>query len=265
VPQFKPGEARPFEVFVTLHDITPLKRIEQALQASREKLRALAARVQAVREEERTAVAREIHDDLAQELTRLKIDITLLGKLLAPAGGRPLPAAVGEKLAQMGVIADSAIQSVQRIATSLRPVVLDSLGLSAAIEWQAEDFQGRTGIGCSAVLPPKDLDLDRDTCTALFRILQESLTNVLRHSGATRVEILLREHADYIQLRVRDNGRGIRTDEAEAPSAVGLLGMRERARLLGGHCDIREISGEGTTVDARVPRAAEGRGEDELL
>lgn len=265
MPQFEPGAPRPFEVFVTLHDITERKRVEEELQASREQLRALAARVQAVREEERTAVAREIHDDLAQELTRLKIDITLLDKLLAPAAGNPPPAAVKDKLTEMGAITDSAIQLVQRIATNLRPVVLDSLGLCAAIEWLGREFQTHTEIVCNTVLPIKDLELGQEISTALFRILQESLTNVARHSRARHVEVILREDANLVLLRVQDDGRGVRTDQADAPSAVGLLGMRERARLLGGFCEIRGVPGKGTTVEARLPRPADNRAEDELV
>jgi PAS domain S-box-containing protein len=176
-----------FAISVFGKDITERKRAEEDLRVSHDQLRALAARVQAVREEERTRDAREIHDVLAQELTSLKIDVTLLAGLLAQSPGELPLNRIREKLAAMALATDTAIQSVQKIATDLRPVVLDSLGLCAAVEWQARDFQTRTGIRCMALLPSKDLPLDRDYSIALFRILQESLTNVARHAAATLV------------------------------------------------------------------------------
>jgi signal transduction histidine kinase len=131
--------------------------------------------------------------------------------------------------------------------------VLDSFGLCAAIEWQARDFQSRTGIGCQASVPAEKLSVDRERSTALFRILQESLTNVVRHAGATQVQIHLRREAERLTLTVSDNGRGIEISQANAPGSVGLLGMRERALLLGGSCDITGRAGEGTKVEAKLP------------
>ena len=152
-------------------------------------------------------------------------------------------------------IADAAIESVQRIATELRPAVLDSLGLSAAVEWQAHDFQARSGIACHADAPEDELPVDRDSATAAFRILQESLTNVLRHAKATRVDILLEQDADRLVLRVQDNGCGMRSETLNDPMSIGLAGMRERALLLGGQLEIRSQPGSGTTVDVRLPLA----------
>ncbi len=220
--------------------------------------RALAARLQTVREEERIRVAREIHDVLAQELTSLKIDVALLTRLLARSADESPPSLILEKLAEMAAVTDTAIQSVQKIATDLRPAVLDSLGLCAAIEWQAGDFQSRTGIACAVRLPAQDPPLDRERSTALFRILQESLTNVARHAAATRVEIQLQCEAGQITLTVRDNGRGIPPSQAAAPSSVGLMGMRERALLLGGRFDVAGQPDEGTTVAARIPLVGAG-------
>jgi len=254
-----------FGVSVFGKDITERKQTEEDLRASHEQLRALAARVQAVREEERTRVAREIHDVLAQELTSLKVDVTLLTRLLAQSPGELEQSLVREKLRGMAIATDAAIQSVQEIATSLRPVVLDSLGLGAAIEWQVGDFQARTGISCKARLPSKDLLLDRDHSTALFRILQESLTNVARHAAATQVEILLQRKAEYVNLTIQDNGRGIQECQANAPGAIGLLGLRERALLLGGRCDISGRPGEGTRVEVRIPLPQQGNSEDKQL
>jgi PAS domain S-box-containing protein len=234
-------------------DITTLKRAEQELSLSRGNLRSLAARLQAVREEERTRVAREIHDVLAQELTRLKIDIAQLTRQTVEPMDPTKQQNVRERLGGMMEVTDAAIGSVQRIATELRPVVLDSLGLCAAIEWQAKDFESRTGIGCSATIPESDPHLDRERSTALFRILQESLTNVARHAGATRVEIELRRGFRSVTLTVRDNGRGIRGGDLSDPASVGLLGMRERATLLGGRCQISGSPGGGTAVEASLP------------
>jgi len=246
-------------------DITDRKRTEEDVRDSHEKLRALAARMQTVREEERTRIAREIHDVLAQDLTSLKIDATLLASLLARSPGEPAQGLVRKKLTAMTIATDTAIQSVQKIATDLRPVVLDSLGLGAAIEWQIKDFQARTGIGCQARLPARDLPLDRDRSTALFRILQEGLTNVARHAAATRVEIVLQREAGHVILTIVDNGRGIQECQANAPGAVGLLGMRERALLLGGRCDIRGRPGEGTRVEVRLPLPPTGNSEEKQL
>jgi two-component system sensor histidine kinase UhpB len=241
-------------------DITQRKRAEKALQDSeaRERVRraeveALAARLQAVREEERTRVAREIHDVLAQELTRLKLDIAWFSRRLAAPLDEGSQKALQHKLAGMMDLTDTAIQSVQKIATELRPVVLDSLGLCAAVEWQARDFQSRTGIRCQANLPSSDLAVDRERSTALFRILQESLTNVARHSEAESVTIQLESEPPDLILRIQDNGRGIRASELDDPRSVGLLGMRERTTLLGGHCAITGRPGIGTTVEARIP------------
>ena len=230
----------------TVRDITVRKRTE-------EELRALAARLQAVREEERTRVAREIHDVLAQELTRLKLDVVWLNRHLALPLDADKQKAVREKLTVMTDVTDTAIQSVQKIATELRPVVLDSLGLCAAVEWQARDFQARTGIACTATVPEQDVPLDRDRSTAMFRILQESLTNVLRHAQATRVDILLLPEAGQLVLRIQDNGCGIRPETLSNPMSIGLAGMRERALLLDGQLEIRSQPESGTTIEMRLP------------
>jgi signal transduction histidine kinase len=244
------GRAR---AVVAHENITQRERAEQALRTSREQLRALAGRLQVAREEERSRVAREIHDVLAQELTRLNLDLNWLrGHLLKPdrtASVKELDA----RLREMSQTVDSAIDCVQRIATELRPVVLDSLGLSAAVEWQARDFHARNGIECSTTLRALELVPSRDTATAAFRILQESLTNVSRHAGATRVDILLEQSGADLVLRVRDNGRGIPPDAASDPRSVGLAGMRERALLLGGQFEVRGRPGLGTTVEVHLP------------
>ena len=233
--------------------LAELEHSQEALSTSRQQLRALAADLQAVREEDRTHLAREIHDVLAQDLTLLKLDVAWLDRRLAQPLEAIPRATIQEKLDGMTNLADKAIQSVQRIATELRPAVLDSLGLSAAVEWQMKDFAARSGIQCETSVPDRIFDLGREPSTALFRILQESLTNVARHAAATTVETSLRWQPGQIVLRVRDNGRGIPTAKLEDPRSVGLEGMRERALLLGGQCDISGRPGEGTTIEVRLP------------
>jgi PAS domain S-box-containing protein len=235
-----------------IRDISERKLSEEKMRASREELRALAGRLQAVREEERTRIAREIHDVLAQDLTRLKIDLGWLKKRVS-AAERLQSDAVSAKIAQLNTLADATINTVQKIAAELRPVVLDSLGLPAALEWQAEDFQSRTGIQCEAILPKDDIELSREAATGIFRIVQESLTNVIRHSEATRVEIALETGENHLRLLVRDNGVGFDQSRMKDVHSLGLLGMRERALLLNAQFEIRGEKGKGTEVRVVVP------------
>ena len=234
-------------------DITERKRAEEELRQSREQLRALAGRLQAVREEERTLLAREIHDVLAQELTLLKLDCVWLRRRLSQPVDEAGQRALKGETERMVEVIDRAMESVQRIATELRPVVLDSLGLCAAIEWLAKDFQARTQIPCQAVVPDGSPALDRDRSTALFRIFQEGLANVARHAAASRVQARLQWQPGEIVLTLRDNGCGIPAAKLDDPRSVGLRGMRERALLLGGFCQISGSPGQGTTIEARLP------------
>jgi signal transduction histidine kinase len=153
----------------------------------------------------------------------------------------------------MAQLVDSTIQTVRKIATDLRPGILDDLGLVAAIEWQSQDFQKRTGINCSFTPNVDDLDLNADRSTALFRIFQETLTNVARHSAATEVVVTLNRDDDKVALSISDNGKGISQSEISGRRSLGLLGMRERAQLLGGELKISGTPSEGTTVTARIP------------
>lgn len=223
------------------------------LRVSQENLRALAARLLVVREEERTFLAREIHDVLAQDLTRLKIDLVWLQRRLAKLGKGAGAGSLTARVAEMDQMVARVLHGVQRIATGLRPVVLDSLGLCAAVEWQARDFQNHSKIQCRASVPVDELAAGRDAATAVFRILQESLTNVQRHARATRVEISLCHEAGQLMLRVEDNGCGIRAKQLRDPRSIGLLGMRERALLLGGQLEIRSHPSAGTVIEMRVP------------
>jgi signal transduction histidine kinase len=234
-------------------DFAERKRGEEELRASREELRALAARIQAAREEERTHAAREIHDVLAQELTSLNMEVGWLTRKLAEPMETWDQHTFREKAESMKSLTYQAAQSVRRIAWDLRPIVLDSLGLCAAVEWVAADFQKRSEIHCVAIVPGQGLPLDRNRSTAVFRILQESLANIVRHARATSVEINLWQEAGGVLMTVCDNGCGVQAAALKDPRSLGLLGMRERASLLGGRSMIRPREGGGTIVEVRIP------------
>jgi signal transduction histidine kinase len=211
-----------------------------------DQLRALSDRSDEIREDERTGIAREIHDQLGQALTALKMDIAWVARRLGD------PDAVKKKLAEMSHAADEVIAAVRRISAELRPGILDDLGLQAAIEWQAEDFTERTGIRCEVRAALGDVRLDRGLTTAVFRIFQEALTNVARHAGATLIEIELGLEKGRLKLEVADDGVGLPSTTGPS-SSLGLLGMRERARRLGGECQIRPREPNGTIVSLRIP------------
>ena len=158
-----------------------------------------------------------------------------------------------EKTDAMSRLIDKTIQTVQRIATDLRPGLLDDLGLSAAIEWQLEEFQKRTGITCKIIIDPRDVTFDRDRNTALFRIFQETLTNIARHAEATEVSVSLKQINGMIELKVQDNGRGITGEELSHPKSFGLIGIRERAIIFGGDSSVKGSPGKGTTVTVEIP------------
>jgi PAS domain S-box-containing protein len=234
-------------------DITDRKLGEEALLNSRNQLAALAIRLESVREEERTRIALEVHDVLGQALTGFKLDVAWAHKRITESIEPAQHAPVLARLASALELLDSTIQSVRDIATTLRPGVLDELGLEAAVEWQAREFQHRTGIVCDTTIWPRNMVLEPEQSTALFRILQEILTNVARHAHATNVYIKLEQSGEHVSLQVRDNGRGIKGVEQSGPEAFGLLGMRLRAQQQGGSFDIQGISGTGTTVTVRIP------------
>jgi PAS domain S-box-containing protein len=239
--------------FHAVSDITEAKQVEDELRASREQLRELSRFLESVREDERTRLAREMHDELGQTLTALKIDLAWLAKRLSEGQGSLL-----EKTGSMYELIDGAIQTVKRISTELRPGVLDDLGLADAIEWQAQELGKLTDIEFRFSARPEHMVLDRDRSTAIFRICQEALTNVVRHAGATRVSVSLKKGPDRVSLRIKDNGKGVEESQTLDPAAFGLLGMRERARIWGGSVRIEGVPGKGTVVAVSIPLAAKG-------
>lgn len=226
------------------------QRAEDKLRRSLEQLRALTTYLQYVREEERTRIAREVHDELGQALTGLKLDMSWLATKVARSA-QP----VQDKVRTMVDHIDETIQTVRRIATELRPGILDSLGLGAALEWQANEFQSRSGIACQVTAAVDDSQLNQQLTTVFFRIYQEALTNIIRHAHATRVDVLLSEANGALVLTVKDNGRGISEEEIANTRSIGLVGMRERAMLIGGEITLQGAPGRGTTMTLRVPLA----------
>jgi signal transduction histidine kinase len=223
---------------------------EEKLLRSHDQLRALTGHLQFVREEERTRIAREIHDELGQALTGLKIDLSWLSSRLPKL--RPLRT----KIKSMSVQIDETIHAIRRISTELRPGVLDNLGLVAAIEWQAAEFQERTGIRCELRIEATESLWERNFSTACFRIFQETLTNIIRHAHATLVEVRLAQDDHALVLTVRDNGRGITETEIGHARSIGLIGMTERAAQVGGEVVFSGVPGRGTTVTLRAPLPA---------
>lgn len=231
----------------SLLDITYREQAEEELRRSSDQLHALAARLQSIREEQSTALSREIHDGLGQALTAITIDVAWLGRHV-PAGDEALQSKVSSISSQVR----DTIELVRKISRELRPRILDELGLVAALEWQAQEFQDHTGIMCDLSVDAV-LKLDDDRSTAIFRIVLEGLTNVARHAAATRVALSLEKEEGCVVLKIMDNGVGIREDAIYSRESLGLLGMRERALVFGGEVSFEGAGGEGTTMTVTMP------------
>lgn len=206
-----------------------------------------------MREDERAYIAHEIHDELGQTLTALMLDLSWLKDRLAKTQDVPARSALVEKLRAMTEIVGMTMATVRKIAAELRPGILDERGLKAAVEWQAQEFEKHTGIRCRLLSSLDEIELDRNLATAVFRIVQESLTNIARHAQATEVRLTLGARGDDLVLEVEDDGRGIGEREIADPRALGILGMRERALLLGGSVSFGSADGRGTRVVVRLP------------
>ena len=231
-----------------ISNITHNKIADLVIRRSHEDLGRLSAHVETVKEQERSRIAREIHDDLGGTLTAIKIMLMRLGKGLAPEAKEAL-----QRLRSTEALVDTAIEVTRRIATELRPGILD-LGIVAAIEWQAAEFERRMDMSCQVTCAYKEIPLDSKISIAVFRIFQEALTNIAKHAGATRVEVELEADADNVMLQVHDNGYGISGEDLAKPQAFGILGMQERARNLGGEAGVRRTR-SGTAVTLRLPRS----------
>jgi len=247
-------EGRQVGLLAIYRDISRRKRAEEDLEASRQELRELAEHLQSAREEERTGIARELHDDIGQALTAIKIDLSWLRKELPKDEALLL-----EKTRGMLRVADSAIQTVRRISSELRPGILDDLGLTAAIQWYAGEFEQRAGVKCEVSVEHEVIILEQDRSTAVFRIFQEALTNVARHAAATRIRVNLGETDGKLVLEIADDGKGITARQISGRKSFGLMGMRESAAFLGGELQISGGQDKGMRVTVSIPLRREGR------
>ncbi|MES2621502.1 MAG: PAS domain S-box protein [Bacteroidota bacterium] len=229
-------------------DITERKKAEEEIQKSRSELRQLSAYLQTIREEERTGIAREIHDELGQQLTALKMDTSWLTRKIVAEDE-----VLHEKLSGMTTLIDDTVKTVRRISTGLRPGILDDLGLIAALEWQSGEFKKRAGIPCYVTTNLEDTFLEKNISTGIFRVYQEALTNIMRHAQATLVETSILKVNSSLVVSIRDNGKGFDIHEVKTKNTLGILGMKERALMFGGELDIKSKKGEGTEIILKVP------------
>ncbi|MEE9448682.1 MAG: PAS domain S-box protein [Ignavibacteriaceae bacterium] len=244
IKAFKVGEG----LGIISTDVTERKQAEKRLRESRNQLRSLAERLQMIREEERATVAREIHDDLGQTLTALKMDLSWMKK--NPWMIEKMRSA---KFDTMLDLTNSTIQTVKRIATELRPGILDDLGLFPAIEWEAEEFRKRSGIECNLLLSIEEFAIEEEISIAVFRIFQESLTNIARHSGATKITVTIKRTGDLLHMEITDNGVGISEEQISSSKSLGLIGMNERVSVFRGKLTISRAVEGGTSVSVRIP------------
>lgn len=227
---------------------TRIKKRTVDLAEANDELRNLSAHLQSVREVERKGIAREIHDELGQLLTALQMDLSDI-TIDLPQDQKPLV----EKTKSMSKLIDTCIQTVQRISSNLRPSILDDLGIVPAIEWHAEEFQTRMGIKCEFTSNAENIVLDKNCSTVIYRIFQETLTNVARHANATQVKANLRKESEELILKIEDNGKGITKEDMSSPKSFGIIGIKERALFVGGKVEIEGDKGKGTTITVSIP------------
>jgi signal transduction histidine kinase len=252
ITSFCDSSPRPVGFAMVSSDLTERRKLEGDFAQANARLRALASHVNSGTEREKGRLAREIHDVLGQELTGLKLDAAWITRRLS-SSEQPEVLAVLQRLREMTKQIEGCMQTVRRVATGLRPGVLDDLGLSAAIDWQVREFEKRSGISVVLSMPEDDLSVDRQCATTLFRILQEVLTNIARHAGARTADVAVLEEHGLLTLSMRDDGRGISELQAVSSQSLGILGIRERVALLGGSLDISGAAGLGTRVTVKVP------------
>lgn len=238
---------RPAVLFIA-RDLSQREEAENKIKQASLQLRNLALHLQNIREEERALIAREIHDELGQILTFLKIQITLVGKKLNND-----QQVLKDKIDSSLKLIDDSVDAVQKLTSKLRPTLLDELGIAAAIEWQIQDFKERTGIDFEISLPKDEPELEKDKLTAIFRIFQEALTNVARHANATKIFVTMNEFKNNLILEIKDNGKGITQSQVNSPKSLGVLGMKERALVFGGAVIIKSSMKSGTTVRVEIP------------
>ena len=232
-------------------EITERKRTEEALNKSYEQIRNLTSYLQTAREEERTSIARVIHDDIGQTLIALRMDSGWLEK-------RVPKEQMLERVTGMSKMIDTLIEMVKRISSDLRPGILDDFGIGPAIEWQAQEFQKRADIDCEVMIDPGEMTLDKDLSITIFRIFQEAMTNIARHASATKVSVTLEQKENQLVLAVKDNGKGITQEQISNPKSYGLLGIQERAYIYGGEVAIKGVQGQGTMLIVTIPLKRKG-------
>ena len=246
-------------VLVIGHNVTELKATERRLEQSRAQLRAMTMHREEARENERKRIAREIHDELGQLLSVMRLGVTTLDYRF----GERDPG-IRDRMQGMVETIDRALEVIRSIASRLRPAAL-SAGIVPALEWQLQEFSGVTGIASMLHLPDGELVLDEEKALAIFRIAQESLTNILRHADADRVEFTLRRNGELYEFSVCDNGCGFDTAASPAADSYGIMGMRERALMLGGQLHIESTFGQGTRLKLRIPAGAPGLSAENAL
>ena len=230
-------------------DISDRKKAEEELKQSYKQIRQLTEHLQNIREEERTGIAREIHDELGQHLTVMKMDASWLNKRLISSEDN----AIKEKLRDLLKLMDNTVKTIRRISSELRPSILDDMGLAAAMEWHLKEFEKRSSIKTHSILPKAEMILSDTVKTGLFRIFQESLTNVLRHAEAENINVSLQQKNGNLVLSIEDDGKGFEKGKAEEKKTLGILGMKERSFMMGGSYEISSASGKGTLVVVSVP------------